>query len=78
MLPRVLPPPPDEVVPEPPVFECGERVRVLACTSPGMLPRLATSCGDAVVVSFDEESREYTVRPLAMFSRVQTKIKLAM
>ena len=61
-------------MPEPPVFERGERVRVLACTSPGKLPRLATSCGEAVVVSFDEVSREYAVKPLAMFSRVQTKI----
>ena len=57
VLPRVLPPPPDEDVPEPPVFERGERVRVLACTSPGMLPRLATSCGEAIVVSFDQDPR---------------------
>ena len=51
-------------VPEPPVFEVGERVRVLAWTHPGYLPRLATGCGEAIVVGFDFATREYTVKPL--------------
>ena len=61
-------------VPEPPVFEIGEKVRVLAWTYPGFLPRLATGCGEAIVVAFNFDTREYTVKPLAMYSRLQTKI----
>ena len=52
----------------------GARVRVLAATAPGLLPRLATGCGEAIVMAFDPRTREYTVKPLALFSRPQTKI----
>ena len=36
------------------------RVRVLAATAPGLLPRLATSCGETKVTAFDPRTREYT------------------
>ena len=52
----------------------GARVRVLAATAPGLLPRLATSCGETKVTAFDPRTREYTVKPLALHSRPQTKI----
>ena len=36
------------------------RVRDLAATAPGLLPRLATSCGETKVTAFDPRTREYT------------------
>ena len=36
------------------------RVRVLASTAPGLLPRLATGCDETVVTAFDPRAREYT------------------
>ena len=41
------------------VFGVGARVRVLAATAPGLLPRLATGCGEAIVTAFDPRTREY-------------------
>ena len=35
------------------VFGVGARVRVLAATAPGLLPHLATGCGEAIVTAFD-------------------------
>ena len=35
------------------VFGVGAWVRVLAATAPGLLPRLATGCGEATVTAFD-------------------------
>ena len=35
------------------------RVRVLAATAPGLLPRLAKSCGETKVTAFDPRTREY-------------------
>ena len=35
------------------------RVRVLAATAPGLLPRLATSCGETKVTAFDPCTCEY-------------------
>ena len=37
----------------------GARVRVLAAAAPGLLPRLATGCGNAIVMAFDPRMREY-------------------
>ena len=34
-------------------------VGVLAATAPGLLPRLATGCGEAIVTAFDPRTREY-------------------
>ena len=34
------------------VFGVGARVRVLAATAPGLLPRLATGCGEGIVTAF--------------------------
>ena len=31
----------------------GARVRVLVATAPGLLPHLATGCGEATVMAFD-------------------------
>ena len=42
------------------VFGVGARVRVLAAMAPGLLPRLATSCGETKVTAFDPRTREYT------------------
>ena len=42
------------------VFEVVAWVRVLAATAPGLLPRLATSCGETKVTAFDPRTREYT------------------
>ena len=42
------------------VFGVRARVRVLAATAPGLLPRLATSCGETKVTAFDPRTREYT------------------
>jgi hypothetical protein len=50
------------------------RVRVLAATAPGLLPRLATGCGEAIVMAFDPRTREYTAKALALYSPPQTKI----
>jgi hypothetical protein len=55
-------------------FGVGARVRVLAATAPGFLPRLAVSCGEAIVVAFDSHTFEYTVKNLPMYSRLYTKI----
>ena len=63
-----------EEIPGRPVFSVGARVRVLAATAPGILPRLATGCGEAIVTAFDPRTREYTVKALALYSRPQTKI----
>ena len=41
------------------VFGVGARVRVLAATAPGLLPRLATGCGETIVTAFDPRTREY-------------------
>ena len=41
------------------VFGVGARVRVLAATAPGLLPRLATGCGEAIVTAFDPCTCEY-------------------
>ena len=40
------------------------------------MPRLATGCGEiiTIVTAFDTRTREYTVKPLALYSRPQTKI----
>ena len=35
------------------------RVRVLAATAPGLLPRLATGCGEAIVTAFGPCTCEY-------------------
>ena len=35
------------------VFGVGARVRVLAATAPGLMPCLATGCGEAIVTAFD-------------------------
>ena len=48
------------------VFGVGARVRVLAATAPGLLPRFATGCGETIVMAFDPRTREYTVKPLAL------------
>ena len=37
----------------------GARVRVLAATAPGLLPHLATGCGEAIVTAFDPSTCEY-------------------
>ena len=37
----------------------GGRVRVLAATAPGLLPNLATGCGEANVTAFGLRTREY-------------------
>ena len=42
------------------VFGVWGRVRVLAATAPGLLPHLATACGEAIVTAFDPRTREYT------------------
>ena len=34
-------------------------VRVLAATAPGLLPHLATGCGEAIVTAFDPHTCEY-------------------
>ena len=68
------PPPPEDDMPEPPVFEVDENFRVLPVTYPGCLPRLATGCNEGTVTDFDLATREYTAKPLAMFSRAWTKI----
>jgi hypothetical protein len=34
-------------------FRVGAQVRVLPATAPGVLPRLAVGCGEAIVVAFD-------------------------
>ena len=57
-----------------PVFGVGARVRVLAATAPWVLPRLATDFGEAIVTAFDPRTLEYTVKALALNSRLQTKI----
>ena len=41
------------------VFGVRARVRVLAVTAPGLLPPLATSCGEAKVTAFNPRTREY-------------------
>ena len=41
-------------------MECGRGVSALAATAPGLLPRLATSCGETKVTAFDPRTREYT------------------
>ena len=38
----------------------GARVSVLAATAPGLLPHLATGCGEAIVAVFVPRTREYT------------------
>ena len=40
------------------------------------MPRLVTGCGEitTIVTAFDTRTREYTVEPLALYSRPQTKI----
>ena len=48
-----------EEIPGRPVFSVGARVRVLAATAPGILPRLATGCGEAIVTAIDPRTREY-------------------
>ena len=35
------------------------RVRVLVATAPGLLPRLATGCGETIDTAFDPRTREY-------------------
>jgi hypothetical protein len=57
-----------------PVISVGLRVRVLAATALGILPRLATGCGEAIKTAFDPRTREYTAKALALYSRPQTKI----
>ena len=52
----------------------GARVRVLAATAPGLLPRLAMGCGEAIVTAFGPHTRKYTVKALGLYSRPQTKI----
>ena len=37
----------------------GARVRVLAATAPGLLPHLATGCGEATVTAFGPCTCEY-------------------
>ena len=37
----------------------GARVRVLAATAPGLLPHLATGCGEAIVTAFGSCTCEY-------------------
>ena len=56
------------------VFGVGARVRVHAATAPVLLPRLATGCGEGSVSVFGPRTREYTVKPLALYSRQQTRI----
>ena len=41
------------------MFGVRARVRVLAATAPGLLPRLVTGCGEAIVTAFDPRTREY-------------------
>jgi len=43
------------------------RVRVLAATAPGIMPRHATGCGEAIVTAFEPRTREYTVKALALY-----------
>ena len=38
----------------------GARVRVLAATAPGLVPHLATGCGEAIVTASDPRARKYT------------------
>ena len=47
-----------EEIPGRPVFSVGGRARVLAATEPGIFPRLATGCGEAIVTAFDPRTRE--------------------
>ena len=42
------------------MFGVGARVRVLAATAPGLVPRLAKGCGEATVTAVDPRTREYT------------------
>ena len=56
------------------MFGVGARVRVLAATAPRFLPRLGTGCGESSVTAYGPITGEYTVKPLAMYSRQQTHI----
>ena len=56
------------------MFGIGARVRVLAATAPGLLPRLAMGCDEAIVTALDPRTRKYTVKALGLYSRPQTKI----
>ena len=56
------------------MFGVGARVRVLAATAPRFLPRFGTGCGEISVTAYDPITGEYTVKPLAMYSRQQTHI----
>ena len=40
-------------------FSGGAWVRVLAATAPGLLPHLATGCGEAIVTAFDPCTYEH-------------------
>ena len=63
-----------EEVPAPRLFEPNGWARVLPATTSGLLPRLATGCGEATVVDFDFATRTYSVKPLAMYALGQTMI----
>ena len=41
------------------VFGVGARVRAPAATAPGLLPHLATGCGEAITTAFDPCTYEY-------------------
>jgi hypothetical protein len=56
------------------VFGVVARARVLAATALGLLLRLATGFGEAIVTAFDPRTRDNTVKALAVYSRPQTKI----
>jgi hypothetical protein len=57
-----------EEIPGRPVFSVGARLRVLAAMAPGISPRIATGCGEAIVTAFDPRTREYKVKALALYS----------
>jgi hypothetical protein len=51
-----------EKIPGRPLFSVGGRVRVLAATATGFLPRIATGCGEAIVKAYNPPPRA-TTRP---------------
>ena len=44
------------------MFGVGGRARALAAMAPGLLSRLATGYGEAIVTAFDPRTREYTAK----------------
>ena len=48
-------------------FSVRARVRVLAATVLGLLPRLVKGCGEAIVKTYNPNTREYTAKVLALY-----------